>query len=140
MHQKLITDRFLIFVNNPKQPLHASNSFRNRIFWIRLSKSSKKVNSIFLSNRISSVCHLYVLACHSHVTRLYSHVIGMSLVCTRMSSVCHTYVLVCHPYVTSLWFYHESFSIVFIPFRTNSQIALKSTVRNPFSDSNMSCL
>ena len=66
-----------------------------------------------------------VLVCHSYVTRIYSYIICMSLVCTRMSSVCHlyvirmplvsthmlsvyhSYVLVCHPYVTSMWFYHE---------------------------------
>ena len=43
-----------------------------------LSNSFKKDNFIFLLNRMSSVCHLYV--------------IRMSLVHTRMSSVCHSYV------------------------------------------------
>ena len=42
MHQKLVPDPFLILVNNPKQPLHARNSFKN--FERRLSKSLKKVN------------------------------------------------------------------------------------------------
>ena len=32
MQQKLVPDPFLIFVNNPKQPLHAENSFENAIF------------------------------------------------------------------------------------------------------------
>ena len=31
MHQKLVTD-LLILVNNPKQQLHAKNSFENKIF------------------------------------------------------------------------------------------------------------
>ena len=42
---------------------------------------------------------LLCLVCHPCVTRLYPYVIRMSFVCTRMSSVCHSYVLVCHPYV-----------------------------------------
>ena len=42
-----------------------------------LSKRFKKVNFIFLSNRMSSVCHLYVLVCHAHATRMYSYVIRM---------------------------------------------------------------
>ena len=36
--QKLVPDLFLIFVNNPKQPLHARNSFENKIFWKRIIK------------------------------------------------------------------------------------------------------
>ena len=31
VHQKLVQDSFLL-VNNPKQPLHARNSFKNKIF------------------------------------------------------------------------------------------------------------
>ena len=63
--------------------------------------------------------HWYVLACHPYVTRIYSYVISMSLVCIRvtciysyvirmslvcirMSSICHLYVFVCHPYVTRM--------------------------------------
>ena len=30
MHQKLVLDSFLILANNPKQPLHARNSFENK--------------------------------------------------------------------------------------------------------------
>ena len=45
--QKLVPDPFLILVNNPKQPLHARNSFKNKYFERLLSKSLKKVNSIF---------------------------------------------------------------------------------------------
>ena len=30
MHQKLVLDSFLILANNPKQPLHARNSFKNK--------------------------------------------------------------------------------------------------------------
>ena len=32
MHQKVVPDPFFILVNNPKQPLHARNSFKNKIF------------------------------------------------------------------------------------------------------------
>ena len=32
VHQKLVPDPSLILVNNPKQPLHAINSFENKIF------------------------------------------------------------------------------------------------------------
>ena len=52
--------------------------------------SFKKDNFIFLLNRMSSVCHLYV--------------IRMSLVHTRMSSVCHSYV-------ARKQFYHEPYQI-----------------------------
>ena len=31
MHQKLVPDPFLIFMINPEQPLHARNSFENKI-------------------------------------------------------------------------------------------------------------
>ena len=31
-HQKQVPDPFLILVNYPKQPLHARNSFENKIF------------------------------------------------------------------------------------------------------------
>ena len=62
---------------------------------------------------------LYVLVCHSHVsrmypyvTRLYSYVICMSLVCTRKSSVCHWYVLVCYRYVTPMYSYVIRMSLV----------------------------
>ena len=62
-----------------------------------LSKSFKKINFVFLLNRISSVCHWYV--------------IWMSLVCT----VCHLYVLVCHPYVTLMYSYIIRMSLVCHP-------------------------
>ena len=32
VQQKLVPDAFLILVNNPEQPLHARNSFENKIF------------------------------------------------------------------------------------------------------------
>ena len=32
VHQRLVTDPFLILVNNLKQPLHARNYFKNKIF------------------------------------------------------------------------------------------------------------
>ena len=63
--------------------------YKSDIFGKRIiSKSFRKLNFIFLSNSMLSVCHSYV--------------IRMSLVCTRISSVCYSYVLVCHPYVTRI--------------------------------------
>ena len=38
-HQKLVPDLFLMLVNNPKQLLHARNSFKNKIFWKRIIKN-----------------------------------------------------------------------------------------------------
>ena len=40
--QKLVPDPFLILVNNPKQPLHARNRFKNKIFWKRIMKKPLK--------------------------------------------------------------------------------------------------
>ena len=31
VHQKLFPDPFFILLNNPKQPLHARNSFKSKI-------------------------------------------------------------------------------------------------------------
>ena len=122
MHQKITPDPFLILLNNPKQPLHERNSvilLQIRYFERELLKSFKKVNLIFLYNRMSPyvtlmsfVCHSYVLVCQSYVTRLYSYVIRMSLVGTRMSFVCHSYVLVCYLYVTRLYSYVICMSLV----------------------------
>ena len=49
MHQNLVLDSFFILVNNPKQPLHARNSFKNKVFERGLSKTLKKL-TIFLLN------------------------------------------------------------------------------------------
>ena len=48
-HQTLVPEPLLILVNNPKQPLHARNYFKNKIFERGLSKTLKKVNFIFSS-------------------------------------------------------------------------------------------
>ena len=32
VHQNIFPDPFLILVNSPKQPLHARNSFENKVF------------------------------------------------------------------------------------------------------------
>ena len=32
VHQKLVPDPFFILAKNPKQPLHARNYFKNKIF------------------------------------------------------------------------------------------------------------
>ena len=70
-----------------------------------LLKRFKKVNFIFLSSRMLSVCHLHVLVSYVYVT-------GMYLVCTRMSFVCHSYVLVCQPYATRMYSYVIRMSLV----------------------------
>ena len=46
MHQNLVPDPFLIFVNNAKQPLHARNYFKIRYFERGWPKDLKKVNFI----------------------------------------------------------------------------------------------
>ena len=61
MHQKLIPDPILILLNNPKQSLHARILLQIRYFERELSKSFKKDNIIFLSNRMSSVSHSRVI-------------------------------------------------------------------------------
>ena len=53
MHQKLDADPFLILVNNPKQPLHARNSFRNDILKEDYLKTLKKLTLFLLSNPVS---------------------------------------------------------------------------------------
>ena len=65
--------------------------------------------------RMLLVCLSYVLVCHPNVTRMYSYVIRMSLVCTRMSYVCQEYVLICHPYVTRIYSYVIRTSLVCTP-------------------------
>ena len=42
---------------------------------------------------MSSVFHSYLLVCLPYVTRMYSCVIRIPLVCTRLSSVYHSYVV-----------------------------------------------
>ena len=110
MLQKLILDLFLILENNPKQPLHARNSFINQIFWKRIIKKLYKRQLYF-----SFEPHVIriTLASHSYVARMYSYVIRMSLVCTRMSSICHWYVLVFHPYVTGMYSYVIRMSLIY---------------------------
>ena len=34
--QELASDPFSILLNNPKQPLHTRNSFKNKVFWKRI--------------------------------------------------------------------------------------------------------
>ena len=46
VHQNLVLDLFKISVNNPKQPLYARNSIKNRYFK-RRSKILKKLTFIF---------------------------------------------------------------------------------------------
>ena len=80
---------------------------------------------------MSFVCYLYVLIfhlcvliCQSYVSRMYSfvirmsvvctrNVIRMSLVCTRISYLCYSNVLVCHPCVTRMYLYVIRMSLVY---------------------------
>ena len=39
VYQRLFLDPFLTLVNNPKKPLHARNSFKNKIFWKKIIKN-----------------------------------------------------------------------------------------------------
>ena len=53
MCQKLAPNPFLILLNNPKQPLHARKSFRNKTFWKRIiKKPQKKLTLFFLLNPV----------------------------------------------------------------------------------------
>ena len=47
MHQKLVPDPFLTFLDNLKQPLHARNSFKNKIFWTRIIGNPSKRSLCF---------------------------------------------------------------------------------------------
>ena len=51
MHQKLVLDPFN--PNNPKQPLHARHSFKNKIFWKTIfEKDLKRLILFFLSKQV----------------------------------------------------------------------------------------
>ena len=52
VHQKLVPDPFLILVNDPKQPLHARNSFKNDILKEDYQKALKKLILFFLSSPV----------------------------------------------------------------------------------------
>ena len=54
MRQKLVSDLFIILVNNPKQPLHARNSFKSKIFWKRIIEKPylKRITLFFLLNPV----------------------------------------------------------------------------------------
>ena len=54
VHQILVPDLFLILVNNPKQLLHAINSFKNKMFWKNVIKKPYfclffRIQSLFMS-------------------------------------------------------------------------------------------
>ena len=54
MLQKLAPDPFPIFLNNPKQPLYARNSFKNNKEFLRkdYQKAFKKLSLFFALNPI----------------------------------------------------------------------------------------
>ena len=39
VHQKLVLNPYFVLVNNRKQPLHARNSFKDKILWKRILKN-----------------------------------------------------------------------------------------------------
>ena len=45
VHQKLVLDPFLGLVINSKQPLHARNCLKNKIFWKKIIKKPLKMLS-----------------------------------------------------------------------------------------------
>ena len=47
VHHKLVPDPLLILVNNPKQPLHARNSFKSKMFRNRIIKNPLKSQFYF---------------------------------------------------------------------------------------------
>ena len=90
-----------------KNSLHAMTG---QIFWKRFIKKLLKRFLLYFSFELHVIRKS--LACHSYVTRMYSYVIRMPLVCTRMSSVYHPYVPVCHPHVTCMYSYVMPMSLV----------------------------
>ena len=51
--QRLFPDPFLTLVNNAKKPLHARNSFKNKIVKEDYQKALKKLISFFLLNLVT---------------------------------------------------------------------------------------
>ena len=72
MHEKLIQNPFFNFGKEPKTAI-ACNKFLYKSDI--LNKDYHRASEKLTLNRMLSVCHSYVLVCHSYVT--------------RMSSVCH---------------------------------------------------
>ena len=89
---------------------------------------------IFVCHSYVVLFYLYFLAWHSYVTRMYSHIICMSLICNHMSwyfipmyscaicvslaytpmpSVSRPYVLVCYSYVTRIYSHVTRVSLVY---------------------------
>ena len=54
MLQKLVPDPFLSLLNNPKQPFHARNSSKNKVFWQRIIKKPLK-SKVYFFFRIQSL-------------------------------------------------------------------------------------
>ena len=52
MYQKLIPDPFFILVKNPKQPLHAINSFETKVLKEDYQKPLKTLTLLFLSHPV----------------------------------------------------------------------------------------
>ena len=71
---------FLILVNNCKQPLHARNYFKNKIFWKRIIKQPEKVN--FSVSLISSLYFLLEVKVSRCVLKGHSY-LGSHVLCTR---------------------------------------------------------
>ena len=52
MQQKVVSDFFIILVNNQKQPLHARNYFKSKILKEDYQKALKKATLFFLLNPV----------------------------------------------------------------------------------------
>ena len=54
MHQKLAPDVFLILLSNPKESLHARNSFKGKVFRKRINKKPLKQKTLFFLSKLVS--------------------------------------------------------------------------------------
>ena len=60
VYQKLVPDPFLVLPNNPKQILHAGNSFENKTFWKMIIKKPLK-SQLYFFFRILSLLRCKVI-------------------------------------------------------------------------------
>ena len=65
MHQKLVSDPILIFVNNPKQSLHERNSLKNIILKQDYQKALKKNPVPFNGENMKNKSGLELVKSHS---------------------------------------------------------------------------
>ena len=75
MHQKFVLDPFLILLNNPKQTLHAGNSFENKKIWKTIIKKFLK-SQLYFFFRTQSLL----------MDKVIKNKTGLELVTSRSSS------------------------------------------------------